>query len=404
MSKNRFYTFLLSFSLLVINVAIFFADALGVDRNIVTVLLSLLMSFLLLGLYIFTEYRPVRLVYGGVPIFLFFGFSVVIPLVVSVVVNSPIEYAATTFRTVAYFMFLYVVWALSKEGYFNFSGLYNVVSILVLFCAVIGGLQIASGNLVDMNGANRLSSIYGKTPAGFALLMLLVSSFYWGCFLSRRIERRRFQSFMFFCGATIMMFMTHSRQALATLFLLIFFLMWLRSGKLMRVVVILLLVLVSYGLFWVVVNTEMAPRIALLFDRGLSDGSSQTRLAIIQNSLAALYGMEKIVGVGLGGFNHFYAGVSGELGVAAHNDYLLFYVEGGVLSLFNFVLITFFGLFYFLRKAAQDDIFYVPLSVYISISFLSFLNNPLYYAQTQVLAFSIYGYFLSLKNKSKSVF
>lgn len=397
MRKSLFYRLSVSFSLLVINIAVFVADVLGVDKSIATVMLSITLSCSFFGLYFLTEKDVARLPVSVVWLSVFLFFSVVVPLVVSITVNGAVEYTATIFRVLSYFIFMYLVWALSRCGYLKFKDIYNVFVVLVLICGVVGAWQVFTGGLVNMNGADRLSSLYGGNPAGFALLMLLTSSFFWGCFLSESVNVSKLHSFIFFSGSSIMMFLTHSRQALLTLFLLMFFFMWLRGSKLQKIVVVLALLFVSYSLFWVVMNTNLAPRMALLLEHGFSDGSSQTRFSIIENSLSNLTGIDRYVGVGLGGFNHFYGDLSGKLGVAAHNDYLLFYVEGGVLSFVCFVLMTFYGLFYFLVRAIKNDFFYVPLAVFLSISFLSFLNNPLYYAQTQVLAFSIYGFFISKK-------
>lgn len=403
MRKKLFYRNALAFSLLVINLALFVADFVGVDKSVITVMLSFTLSASLLGLYLLTEKNVVKLPVNVIYLMFFLLFSICIPLLISITVNGIIEYSATILRTISYFIFMYLTYALSKHGYIKFKDIYNVFILLVLICAVVGGVQILTGNLINMNGANRLSSIYGGTPAGFALLMLLSSSFFYGCLFSKTLNLNKYKVMFFFVASTSMMLLTHSRQALFTLFLLVFFLYWLRSSRYKKVFVIFILLSISSAFYWIVINTELLPRIAILFEVGLSDGSSQTRFSIINSSLNGLSGVQKIIGIGLGGFNHFYDDITGKLGVAAHNDYLLFYVEGGWLSFISFIFITFYGLFYFLKQTKYNDIFYVPLAVFLSISFLSFLNNPLYYAQTQVLAFSIYGFFTSKRTINCSV-
>lgn len=398
MNKVYFYRSSIFFALLSINLIIYIADLVSVDRSLVTVLLSFTCATSLLVIYLFTERKVIQLPINAVYFIVFVIFSILIPLVASVFFNGILEYTATIMRLTSYLIFMYLVYALTLHNYIRFKDIYNVFCVLVIVCLFFGVIQVLTGNLVNMNQADRLSSIYGKTPAGFALLMLLTSSFFYGCFFSKELKVNKTLLLFFFLVSMIMMVLTHSRQALFTLFLVIFFLYWLRSGRLLKIFVVISLFAVMFLFFYIVMNTEMLPRIAILFSSGLTDDSSQTRLAIITNSLANFSGIDRFIGIGLGGFNHFYKDITGELGVAAHNDYLLFFVEGGILSFLCFIIITFYGLFYFLKRAKHLDIFYVPLSVFLSISLFSFLNNPLYYVQTQVLTFAVYGFFIAQNN------
>jgi len=398
MNKIIFYKTSIFFSLLSINLLIYIADLVAVDRSLVTVLLSFTCSTVLLVIYLFTEKNIVQLPVRAYYFILFVIFSILIPLVASIFLNAITEYTATIMRFISYITFMYLVYALSINNYIKFKDIYNVFCVLVLICLFFGVIQIVTGNLVNMNQADRLSSIYGRTPAGFALLMLLTSSFFYGCFFSKNLSVNKTLLFFFFFVSMIMMILTHSRQALFTLFVVMFFLHWLKGGRILKLFVIIFLFAILFLFFYIAMNTELLPRIAILLTSGFTDNSSQTRLAIIENSLANFSGINQLLGIGLGGFNHFYKDISGELGVAAHNDYLLFFIEGGILSFLCFIIITFYGLFYFLKKVKQLDIFYVPLAVFLSISLLSFLNNPLYYVQTQVLTFAVYGFFIAQNN------
>lgn len=58
-----------------------------------------------------------------------------------------------------------------------------------------------------------------------------------------------------------------------------------------------------------------------------SDSSTHTRISIITQSYEHLDVNDLIYGIGLGGFNHFYYKISGEIGVAAHNDFFLFLLK-----------------------------------------------------------------------------
>jgi hypothetical protein len=398
MNKTLFYKISIFFSLLSINLIIYIADLISVDRSLVTVLLSFTCSTVLLVIYLFTEENIVQLPIRARYFILFVIFSILIPLAASVFLNDVIEYTATIMRLISYITFMYLIYALTIHNYIKFKDIYNVFCVLVVVCLFFGVIQILTGNLVNMNQADRLSSIYGRTPAGFALLMLLTSSFFYGCFFNRQIKVNKVILLFFFLVSMIMMVLTHSRQALFTLFLVIFFLHWLKSGSFMKIVVLIFLSAIMFLFFYIAMNTDMLPRIAILISSGLTDDSSQTRIAIIINSLEGFSGLDRFIGIGLGGFNHFYKDITGELGVAAHNDYLLFFVEGGILSFLCFIIITFYGLFYFLKRAKHLDTFYIPLSVFLSISLLSFLNNPLYYVQTQVLTFAVYGFFIAQNN------
>ncbi|MGC6728075.1 hypothetical protein ACP0GO_26650, partial [Escherichia coli] len=72
-----------------------------------------------------------------------------------------------------------------------------------------------------------------------------------------------------------------------------------------------------------------------------------------------------IYGIGLGGFNHFYYKISGEIGVAAHNDFFLFFVEGGVIALFFYCLFLCGGVSFWGRAIKQQgDSYFTPLLVF----------------------------------------
>lgn len=384
---------LLSSLLLVINFIIIPLDVLGIARGVPVVVCTFFLTtvcFFIVG-YGFVDTSKIPRQF--IMIVVLFFFLVMYPLVVSITVNSPVEYLASFLRYVSYLFVFFLFYFSASRYLFKENDIYNVFAIITIVSLIFAIYQVLAGKMIYLNGANRLSSIYGATPAGFALLMLLFSTFFFSSLIAKGVTNKSsLVTFTLFFLSLLMMYGTQSRQALVTFFGVAFIILLLRAKWVFKIATVLTMLITSYGFYWVFINTNYFPRITDMLLRDGTDGSTQTRLNIISGSISNLDFMESIFGIGLGGFNHYYYGITGELGVAAHNDYLLFYTEGGYLGLASYVILSFGGsIFWYQSFRKHGDCFLIPLSIYLSIIVLSFLNNPFYYPQVMTLLFSVLG-------------
>ncbi|HHR6142251.1 TPA: O-antigen ligase family protein [Providencia alcalifaciens] len=394
-TKYKFVNYTLLTSLIVINLTIVPIGIFSIDRSaallIITITLSSL-NFLIISYYFISlEKIPVQ-------IFIFSLFSLgifIFPLIVSIVRNHPIEYIPSAFRYISYiFTFLSFFWA-AKLNIVNIKNLYVVTSFILIVCTIFSTLQVLNAELPFMNGAHRLSSIYGPTPAGFALLMLFCALFYSSVYFFEEAIKNKKIIFLFALLSTYQMYATQSRQALITLFVFIFFFLIVKSSWLFKLIYTFVIVIAAFIFHWVLMNTSIFPRITDMLTRSDTDSSTQTRKNIIDVALSNLNDIDNFLGIGLGGFNQFYYSKTGEFGVAAHNDLLLFYVEGGYISFLSYILFLIAGIFlWFKAYKRYSKRFLVPLSLFVGIYIFSFLNNPYYYPQTQVLMCAVLGVYL----------
>ncbi|WP_272674284.1 MULTISPECIES: O-antigen ligase family protein [unclassified Providencia] len=312
------------------------------------------------------------------------------------------EYLASILRFSSYYFIFISFYLVTSQNLINIENFKPVISFIVLFCFVISIIQISSGNMPFMNGAHRLSSIYGQTPAGFALLMLFCSIFYFSVyFFEDSIKDKKRVLFLAILSA-LMMYATQSRQALATLIIFLFIVLLMNSSWILKVIYSFFIVIVLWCIYWLLLNTSIFPRITDMLTRDDTDSSTQTRKNIIDITINNLEGLDKYIGVGLGGFNQFYFKNTGELGVAAHNDFLLFYIEGGFVAFISYIFfLTFATVFWFKAYKKYGKKFLVPLSIFVAIYICSFLNNPFYYPQIQVLVSATLGIYLSYYIKYK---
>ncbi|CAD5356734.1 O-antigen polymerase [Enterobacter cancerogenus] len=396
-SFNLFLPVLLSLSLITINIITLPLDALNIDRSLVITpfVFSIILLFLFISLIyvkrIFFMPREMFLV------FVCFIFTIIVPSLVGFVRNDPIEVFPSLLRYFSYFLAFVLFFHFYLINSFSLKTLDKIIKILTIIFLACSLIQIAQGNMIFMNGAYRLSSVYGNTPAGFALITLVFSIYFYCQMLVAYCSRyERIILFSYFIFNAIMMVMTQSRQSVVTLLLLISFFHFVRARKLFKIFTLIFAALLAYGFYWLVLNTDLFPRLTQMLFNYASDSSTHTRIEIITQTYAHLDTENIIYGIGLGGFNRFYYDITGELGVAAHNDFFLFFVEGGVLSLFFYCLFILGGFLFWSKVVRKKGQAYItPLCVFTSLYIFSFLNNPYYYPQVQVIAAAMMGGFLA---------
>ncbi len=198
----------------------------------------------------------------------------------------------------------------------------------------------------------------------------------------------------------------HSRLLLISLFSTLLVLFFIGTKKLFVKFKILLATsyLIITG-FFLMLNFDFQPRIKnLLFaDRTYEqmDSSSKTRIEIINNSLNSIDETDVIFGKGLGMFNSFYSLVGEKKGVAAHNNYLLFFIEGGIIGLLGYILFELILLMKFFKSIknifsinniSEKKLIYAAATVFIGIEFLGFLLNNYYFYQSEIIIWLLLGF------------
>lgn len=310
---------------------------------------------------------------------------------VSLVSNDFFELFASAIRYFSYFIFFIVAYNLSLSGHLTIKKFDKFIVFLVMVLLFFSVYQILSGTRPFMNGAYRLSSIFGPTPAGFALVLLFCSIYLW-----HRRNVARYYEFLFI-SSVAMVLLVHSRQAIVTVFISIFLILFLKSKLHKKIAYLLIFSLFVLLFYWVVLNTDFLPRFTDMLTRDGVDGSTLTRIRIFETVVNSLDYYEKVFGVGLGGFNHFYGDITGKLGVAAHNDFLLFYIETGAVGLILYVIYLFTLLLFSFRRSNENtdrDFKSVMFVLYVSFPVMSFINNPYYYPQVQWLILTFIGILL----------
>ena len=262
-----------------------------------------------------------------------------------------------------------------------------------------------------MNGAYRLSGSFKSHP--------LANSMFLGILLILWVEyfvfpkRRSFFNIFILLALFYLFLNTHSRMPL---FFLIFSYLTFNLLRLKKIVkalkVIVAIIIVLMGSYSLVVNTDVAPRLKTVFlsKNSLKDPSTKTRLIIAENTFKGMNSFEKTVGIGLGGFNKFYRDITDLDGVAAHNNFLLFYAEGGIIGLIVFLFyqaVLFITLFRFIRKKIiySESVNYQRL-VFVAVflfEICSFLLNNYYFFVSQSIVFVLMGLMMFLMKHGQNI-
>lgn len=106
------------------------------------------------------------------------------------------------------------------------------------------------------------------------------------------------------------------------------------------------------------------------------------------------------MGIGLGGFNEFFFLATKVKDIAAHNDYLLMLVEGGVVSLILYLYIQYRVVVDILKsKHVRHNLIKLTFVLFFGIEILGFLLNGYYFYQSKILIFIILAYFYASKQE-----
>ncbi|EEX9999506.1 O136 family O-antigen polymerase, partial [Escherichia coli] len=366
MSSTQVFSLLLGFYLVSVNLLIIPLDYFNVERSILIIpyvfIFSLSLFFFALATIGDFYKSPKQIFYVQVC----FVFVIIIPSCLSFIQNTLLEVVPSMMRYMSYLFTFVFVYYFSAKNWFTVKNLDVSIKFISIILFIFSILQIVKGEMIYMNGAYRLSSIYGTTPAGFALITLVFSVYFYSqLHVSDSGKLKKIFPFAFFMINVSMMALTQSRQSIMTLLLLICIFHFVRAKNIFKFFSLIFILLLIYVFYLLVVNTDFFPRLTQMLFNYSSDSSTHTRISIITQSYEHLDVNDLIYGIGLGGFNHFYYKISGEIGVAAHNDFFLFFVEGGVIALFFYCLFLCGGVSFWGRAIKQQgDSYFTPLLVF----------------------------------------
>lgn len=333
-------------------------------------------------------------------------------LTVSILSNSPGEYMPSVFRFGSYFLASKVAY-----DYVNQYGIdrlrstmkgFLMISILVIL--IFTFLEIILGKVEFVNGANRLAGPFTGHQLGFSLYLfiILLCLLEWFVLPNKRNKFLLFIYILIFLTLFYFFINTHSRALLIIFFLVIAGYQFIRIksiGTFFRFITVGLIMLGIAG--YVILNTDLAPRLktAFLSEKSLKDPSTMERVFIIENSLNGMNSRQFVTGIGLGGFNNFYERVAGKADVAAHNNYLLFLVEGGGIALIGYVFYQIAGMIFFIRNIRKrplaPDFWKLGFMCFLGIEIMSFLLNNYYFFNSQYLIWIIFGACFALKSEKR---
>ena len=325
---------------------------------------------------------------------------------ISLFSNSPIEILPSFLRFYMYFLLALLSYNFLKvNGLVVFDKRMKTLT-FVLFCiaCAFGFFEAFFMDITFMNGAFRYSGSFLKHPLADSMFLAMVIILWFEYFVMPK------RSFWNFLGLVLLFFLfinTHSRMPLVFLFFCFFMYYFLKEKrviKFLRVVAGITIVLI--GLYLLITRTEISPRLRtmVLSEKSFQDTSTNTRFVIIDNTISGMNTFEQVFGIGLGGFNNFYKEITGKSGVAAHNNFLLFFAEGGIIGLILFLfyqLVLIYTLFRFIRKTTviESNINHRRL-IFISIflfEFCSFLLNNYYFFTSQAIVFILMGLLIYLE-------
>ena len=116
----------------------------------------------------------------------------------------------------------------------------------------------------------------------------------------------------------------------------------------------------------------------------------------MENSLNNIKGVFQYIGIGIGGFQQFYYDITGRDAVAAHNNYLLFYIEGGYISLIAYILfqVTLGASIIKRLRISNSPIVGITFFFFMGITVMSFLLNNYYFYCSETMVWSSIGAYL----------
>ena len=339
------------------------------------------------------------------PFLIFLGL-ILFSFFVSILNNSPRDYIASFFRYLSYLALANIVYTLVVQKgeswilivFKRFNCIFLIISIL------FGYYEIFSGQVQYLNEDYRVAGPFRFHQLAFGMFLFVnLISFYELSIKGEKDQYKKIWKVILYLACFYLFIRTGSRALLITYFLAYFILFFLKERSFYRrfriVILSIVLTILALG---ALLGTNISPRLTKIFisENPFNDGSTMSRIAIHVNSFEGFLHQNQFIGIGLGGFTSFYRDLTGADGIAAHNNYLLFLVEGGYLGLFLFLAFQ-ISMFLFLRKnlnQGNNSVIKVGFLLFIGIDILSSMQNNYYFFTTELLVWAVYGWCFGLND------
>ena len=322
---------------------------------------------------------------------------VVMQLFFSILFNAIDEWLPSLIRYSLYLSTFAIFYIGFYKKTISINLLSITITILTLVLILSSLVEIISGNVQFLNGALRVSGNFKGHHLAFALACFVnINYLLYVDFKQFNLIRIILLILLF-----VVFFMSHSRLLLVSLFISnLFIIYFLKKQIFLKFLYLILSIFLLFSLFLLVSYTDLMPRISELFFSDKVDSSTLYRLFIINESLSHLSITQFFTGIGLGGFNEFFFSATKEKDVAAHNDYLLMLVEGGVGSLILYLYIQYRVVVGILKsKYVRHSLVKLTFVLFFGIEILGFLENAHYFYQSEILIFIILAYFYATEEK-----
>jgi len=286
-----------------------------------------------------------------------------------------------------------------------------------LIAPLIMGVSEASLGLAPLlNNAYRVSSTFNESPLGYALflsgvILLLLSA-----------EKITMLYGMLLVLSLLMVISTYARLTLVALGVGIVFVLFFQRR--FKMVFLLGLLILPFFLFTPSITEQIVERFSGLSLTGTDflniwregqimaysqkwwrpdiDSSSLLRVKTLIIGLD-FWKQSPIQGSGFGSFVPSYETATGQANVGAHNDYLLYLMETGIVGLILYIIIQIRIILGLLKKikflSEKTRLFVVSTAgAYLTVNILSFLSNSYYFYEIQLWIWLGIGMSFALTN------
>lgn len=336
-------------------------------------------------------------------VFLVFIWCLVSMSMISIVKNSVIDLLPSLNRYLLYILVFLTTYKLSVNDQIHEPFIMKILVFCIIVGSLSGFIEILTDNVRFVNGAYRVAGNFNHHHLGYALY-LYVPLICIGSFL---MVHRKVGVIIIWVVGFIFFSLSQSRSLLLLLVVSLGFVYWVRKRGIFKKVIYLVVVFSIFITFlFVVYTTSLFPRLKELLVLGAVDPSTQLRFYILTKTISGMENIDILIGVGLGGFNSFFYQLTGMAEIAAHNDYLLMFTEGGFFAAFMYMLLQ----YSIIKKLFEYDYCKNNGSVYLLLSSIvlflflevcGFLLNAHYFYQSQIIVYLVLGFTLG-KEKMES--
>ena len=141
--------------------------------------------------------------------------------------------------------------------------------------------------------------------------------------------------------------------------------------------IVLISIIFYNNILDLILNNPVTKRISLLILNGVFDASTNERLMIFSRSFSNIDSLYLFFGIGTGYFDNFQETLVGER-VAAHNNLLLHFIEGGVLMIIIYICHILYS-YNLIRSIRDINLKRMLLLIFINIEIFGIINNNYYY-------------------------